>query len=249
MPKARASALKALEIDNDLAEAHTTLAYTQLHYDWNLAEAKANFERAFELNSNYVHANHWYSHYCMARGRVEDSLVYSKRSLELDPLDLIINVHMAWHYWLARDPDEALRQSEKTRELDQNIIWPGFFAGLAYEQKGMYEESIDEFQKAQALSGEVTFLKAAHGHALGRSGQKQQARQLLRELEAMQRKKYVPAYDFAIIHLGLGENDHALEWLRKARRERSGWLAYLKVEPRLDGLRSRPEFADLLKNE
>jgi TolB-like protein/Flp pilus assembly protein TadD len=249
MPRARAAALKALEIDGNLAEAHTTLAYTQMHYDWNLAEAEANFERAFELNPNYVHANHWYSHYCMARGRVEDSLVFSKRSLELAPLDLIINVHMAWHYWLARDPDEALRQSEKTRELDQNIIWPGFFAGLAYEQKGMFEESILEFQKAQALSGEVTFLKAAQGHVLGRSGQKQRARLLLRELETMQEKKYVPAYDFAMIHLGLEENDLALEWLRKARMERSGWLAYVKMEPRLDALRSRTEFADLTESE
>ncbi|HUQ33490.1 MAG TPA: winged helix-turn-helix domain-containing protein, partial [Pyrinomonadaceae bacterium] len=121
MPRARAAALKALEIDGNLAEAHTALAYTQMHYDWNLAQAEANFERAFELNPYYVHVNHWYSHYCMARGRVEESLAFSKRSLELAPLDLIINVHMAWHYWLARDPDEALRQSEKTRELDQNI--------------------------------------------------------------------------------------------------------------------------------
>jgi TolB-like protein/Flp pilus assembly protein TadD len=249
MPRARASALKALEIDGQLAEAHTTLAYAQMHYDWDFAGAGANFCRAFELNPNYVHAKHWYSHYCLARGRVEESLAYSKRSLELDPLDLIINVHMAWHYWLAGDPEEAIAQCEKTRELDQQAIWPGFFAGLAYEQKGLYGEAIIEFRKAQALSGEVTFLKAAHGHVLGRDGQKEQARQMLGELEAMQRKKYVPAYDFAMIHLGLGETERALDWLRKARTERSSWLAYAGVEPRLAGLRSEPEFADLMKSE
>jgi TolB-like protein len=247
MPRAKSAALKALEINDKLAEAHTTLAYAQMHYDWNLRAAAANFERAFQLNADYVHANHWYSHYCMAQGRVDESLAFSRRSLELAPLNLIINVHMAWHHWLAREPDEALLQSEKTRELDQNALWPGFFAGLAYEQKGMYEESIAEFQKAQALSGEVTFLKAALGHVLGLSGEKKQARRLLVELAAMQKSKYVPAYDFAMIHLGLEENERALEWLRKALAERSGWLAYLKVEPRLDNLRSAPEFVNLIQ--
>jgi tetratricopeptide (TPR) repeat protein len=247
MPKARASALKALEIDNTLAEAHATLAYTQMHYDLNMGEAEASFKRSFESNERYVHANHWYSHYCMARGRVEDSLAFSKRALELDPLDLIINVHMSWHYWLAREPDKALLQSEKTRELEQSGFWPGFFAGLALEQKGLYEEAIGEFQKAEALATETTFLKAALGHSLARAGEVKQARRLLRELEAMRKRKYVPAYDFAIIHAGLEESDQALEWLGKACTERSGWLAYVKVEPRLDRLRSEPEFAGLIK--
>jgi tetratricopeptide (TPR) repeat protein len=183
----------------------------------------------------------------MARGAVEESLDYSLRALQLDPLDLIINAHMIWHYWLARQPDEALLQAEKTRELDQNAFWPDFFAGLAFDQKGMYEEAVAEFQKAQRLSGEVTFLKAALGRVLGLSGEKKQARLILGELEAMKKRRYVPAYDFAIIHSGLEENDLALECLRKASRERSGWLAYIKVEPRLDCLRSREEFADLIK--
>ncbi len=247
MPRARASALRALEIDGRLAEAHATLGYAQMHYDWNMSAAAGSFERAFELNADYVHANHWYSHYCMARGRVDESLAFSRRCLELDPLDLIINAHMAWHYWLARQPDEALMQTEKTRELDPNVLWPGFFAGLAYEQKGMFDEAVAEFQKAQAISGEVTFLKAALGHVLGLSGEKKQARLLLGELAAMQQRKYVPAYDFAMIHLGLGETESALDWLGKARAERSGWLAYLEVEPRLDALRSEAEFAELIK--
>jgi TolB-like protein len=249
MPRARGSALKALEIDNNLVEAHTTLAFAQMHYDRDLRAAGATFKRAFELNANYLHANHWYSHYLMAQGRVDESLSFSRRALELDPLDLIINVHMAWHYWLARDADEALLQCEKTRELDQNSIWPGFFAGLALEQKGMYGESIAEFQKAQAISGEVTFLKAALGHVLGRSGDRKRARRLLAELKEMEKKRYVPAYDFAVIHLGLEENERALDYLRKARAERSGWLAYAGVEPRLDSLRAEPEFADITKTE
>ncbi len=247
MPKARASALKALEIDDALAEAHATLAYTQMHYDLNMEEAAASFKRSFELNERYLHANHWYSHHCMALGKVEESLAFSKRSLELDPLDLIINVHMAWHYWLAREPDEALLQSEKTRELEQSGFWPGFFAGLALEQKGLYEEATGEFKKAEGLSTETTFLKAALGHALARSGEVKQARRLLVELESMRKRTYVPAYDSAIIHAGLEETDQALEWLGKACTERSGWLAYIKVEPRLDDLRAEQEFARLVR--
>lgn len=247
MPRARVNALKALEIDAHLAEAHATLAYTQMHYDLKMEEAKESFKRSFSLNERYLHANHWYSHYCMARGEVEESLAFSKRVLELDPLDLIMNVHMAWHHWLAREPDAAMLQSERTSELDQSGFWPGFFAGLAFEQKGMYAEAIIEFQKAQALSTETTFLKAALGHSLGLSGEKKQARRLLVELEAMRKSKYVPAYDLAIIHLGLGESSHALDWLHKALAERSGWMAYIKVEPRLDSLRHEPEFTGLIK--
>jgi len=183
----------------------------------------------------------------MAEGRVQESLSVSRRALELDPLDLIINAHMVWHHWLAREPEQALIQAEKTRELDARNLWPNFFAGLAYEQKGMYAEAAAEFQQALELSEDASFVRAALGHALGLGGKSQDARRNLKELERLKTKKYVPAYDMAIACLGLKEKERAFTWLQKAMEERSGWLAYLNVEPRLDELRSEPEFAELWK--
>ncbi|HVG38201.1 MAG TPA: winged helix-turn-helix domain-containing protein [Pyrinomonadaceae bacterium] len=246
MPKACAAARKALEIDPSLAEAHTTLAYAKLHYDWDFREAEAGVKHALALNKSYVHAHHWLSHVYMAQGEAEKSLAASLRAYELDPLDLIINVHLAWHHWLARQPDEAITLAERTRELDPNVIWASYFAGLALEQKDLYEEAAAEFRRAQALSPQVTLVQAALGHALGHCGGTREARKILVELEKHCPAKFVPAYDIAMVRLGLGEKAAALDWLNEAANEHSGWVAYLKVEPRLDALRTMPEFGDLL---
>lgn len=246
MPKALDAARRALELDPTLAEAHTALAYSKLHYERDLHETDAGFSRALALNPNYVHAQHWYSHYYMARGHVEASLDASLRAYALDPLDLIINAHLIWHYWLARQPDEALSHAEKTRELDQQSIWPSFFAGLALEQKSMFDEAASAFRQANALTPDMTFVRAALAHSLALGGEKKAAQKILRELEREREHRYVPAYDLALIHLGLGEIELSLRWLGAALEERSGWMAYLRVEPRLDSLRSTPEFAQLI---
>jgi TolB-like protein/Tfp pilus assembly protein PilF len=247
MPRACAAAQKALAIDGGLAEAHTTLAYTKLHYDWDFAAAEAGFKRALQLNANYVHAYHWLSHYYIATGQHEKSLEASLRALELDPLDLIINVHLVWHYWMARQPDEALRQVEKTRELDARFIWSDFFAGLALEEKGFYKQASAEFRNALAISPEFPLLQAALGHALGCHGQLAEARKIVESLEQQRFEKYVPAYDLAIANLGIGDTGAALSRLREAVGERSGWAAYFAVEPRLDALRGAPQFDRLIE--
>lgn len=130
---------------------------------------------------------------------------------------------------------------------DARNIWPDFFAGLAYEERGMYAEAVAEFRRALELSEDAAFVKAALAHALGCNGKRSEARRNLSELEGLKERKYVPAYDMAIAHLGLGEKERAMEWLLKAYEERSGWLAYLRVEPRLDALRPEPEFVELMK--
>jgi tetratricopeptide (TPR) repeat protein len=247
MPRACLEAQKALSIDGGLAEAYTTLAYTKLHYDWDFEAAETGFKRALELNGNYVHAYHWLSHFYMATGQIEKSLEVSLRALELEPLDLIINVHMAWHYWLARDPDEALRQIEKTRELDANVIWSNFFAGLALEEKGLYKQAGAEFKSALDISPEFTLVQGALGHALGCHGQLAEAKKIAEALERQRLKKFVPAYDLAIAYLGLGETGAALNWLGKAVDERSGWATYFAVEPRLETLNTAAEFNALLE--
>ncbi len=246
MAKAQAAAGKALELDGRLAEAHTTLAYRTTHHDWDWATAEAQFKSAFELNPNYAVCHHWYSHFLTAVGRTEESLNASKRCLELDPLDLVINIHMAWHYQFARQYEQAVEQCWKTSELHPNSFWPAYFFGLAYEQQGQFDRAVEEFKIAVKLSGDVTFASAALGHLYGTTGKTVEAQAVFDELTARVNRVYVPSYDIALICAGLGWRDQALGYLSQAYQERSGWMTYLNVDPRLDPLRNDPRFIDLL---
>ena len=245
MAKAQAAANRALQLDSRLAEAHTTLAYRTTHHDWDWPVAESQFQRAFELNPNYAVCHHWYSHYLMAVGRTEESLVASRRCLELDPLDLVINVHMAWHYHFARHYDEAIDQCGRTNELHPNSFWPAWFFGLSYEQHGQMDSALEEFQKAVKMSGDVTFASASLGHLYGVMGRTANARGVFDELIARSKVGYVPSYDIALVCVGLGWTDQALGFLAQALQERSGWMTYLNVDPRLDPLRSDMRFVDL----
>ena len=184
MAKAKEAATEALQLDERLAEAHTSLAYRTTHHDWDWMLAETQFKHAFELNANYSICHHWYSHFLLARGRVEESLVASKRCLELDPLDLVINIHMAWHYQFARQYEQAVEQCWKTSELHPNSFWPAWFFGLAYEQQGQIGRALEEFRAAVRMSGDVTFAKAALGHLYGLAGKGAEARSVLAELTA-----------------------------------------------------------------
>ena len=247
MAKAKEAAGRALELDQRLAEAHTTLAYRTTHYDWDWACAEAQFQHAFELNPNYAVCHHWYSHYLTAVGRTEESLKASKRCLELDPLDLVINIHMAWHYHFARQYEQAIEQCSKTSELHPNSFWPAYFFGLAYEQQGHVDRAVEEFRTSVRMSGNVTFATAALGHLYGIAGKADEARVAYEELKTRSERAYVPAYDIALVCTGMGWNDQALEYLARAHQERSGWMTYLKVDPRLDPLRRDTRFVDLLR--
>jgi TolB-like protein/Tfp pilus assembly protein PilF len=247
MAKAKEAAGKALELDERLAEAHTTLAYRTTHHDWDWACAEAQFQHAFELNPNYVVCHHWYSHYLTAVGRTEESLKASKRCLELDPLDLVMNIHMAWHYHFARQYEQAIEQCWKTGELHPNSFWLAYFFGLAYEQQGHVDRAVEEFRTSVTMSGNVTFATAALGHLYGIAGKADEACAVYEELKARAERAYVPAYDIALVCTGMGWNDQALEYLARAQQERSGWMTYLKVDPRLDPLRRDARFIDLLR--
>ena len=247
MAKAKEAASKALELDSRLAEAHTTLAYRTTHHEWDWATAEAQFKRAFELNPNYAVCHHWYSHFLTAVGRTEESLSASKRCLELDPLDLVINIHMAWHYQFARQYEQAIEQCWKTSELHPNSFWPAYFFGLAYEQQGQIDRAMEEFRVAVKMSGDVTFATAGLGHLYGTAGKVAEARAVFDELSARAERAYVPAYDIALVCAGLGWKDQAFALLSQACEERSGWIAYLNVDPRLDLLRGEVRFVDLLR--
>jgi eukaryotic-like serine/threonine-protein kinase len=223
------------------------LAHVHLHYDWNWPAAEREFGRAVELHPTYSTAHHWLSHLAMATGRPELSLVESRRCLELDPVDLVINVHLIWHYWLAHQPDEAIEQGHKTLELHPHAFWPEFFMGLAYELKQMPEIAASHLEKAATMSGGASFVLAALGHACAKAGNSARAQELLRVLQTQEQERYVPAYDRAIIYLGLNETDIALDWLQRAYQERSSWISYLNVEPRLESLRNDPRFLELAR--
>ena len=168
--RAKAAATKALELDDNLAEAHTSLALVKMEYEWDWASSEGEFKRAIQLNPGFAEAHHQYSHYLTAMGRSSESLAESLRALELDPLSLVLNGHLAWHYLYARQYDQAIQQCQKTAELDRNYPETADFRGLAYEQKGMYREAIAELQMAVNLSGNSPHIKAELGHAYAIAG-------------------------------------------------------------------------------
>jgi len=244
--RAKAAATKALELDDNLAEAHTSLALVKMEYEWDWASSEGEFKRAIQLNPGFAEAHHQYSHYLTAMGRSSESLAESLRALELDPLSLVLNGHLAWHYLYARQYDQAIQQCQKTAELDRNYPETADFRGLAYEQKGMYREAIAELQMAVNLSGNSPHIKAELGHAYAIAGETTPALDILDELKRGSTETHISSYDIAVIYIGLGRKDQALEALENAYQERSEWLRYVKVDPRLDPLRGDPRFEKLV---
>ena len=245
--RAKSAATKALEIDDNLAEAHTSLAMVKVGYEWDWAASEREFKRALELNPNEAEAHHQYSHYLTAVGRTHESLVESLRALELDPLSLPLNAHLAWHYIYAREYDQAIEQCRRTIEMDPNYPPAHEFLAGAYEQKGMHQEAIAEFQKAISLRGDKLPIRAELGRAYAVAGKEQEALKIIDELKGLSKETYIPPYDVAMIYVALDQNDQAFDWLQKACEERAGWVRYLKVDPRLDPLRSDPRFPDLVR--
>jgi len=247
MPEAKAAALKALQIDGTLAEAHTSLAMVHLLYDWDLAASEKEFRRALELDPEYTTAHHWYSHCLLALGRTDESLAESKRALELEPLNLAVGVHLGWHYLYARQYDQAIEQFRKTLELDPAFPNAQRYAAWAYLQKGMHQEAITSLRAALRLVGRDPEVEGELGHALGVAGRRAEALAMLEGLSQLSSTRYVSPYSVALIHVGLGDRDQALAWLEKAYVERSDYMPYLNREPMLDGLRSNPRFAALVR--
>jgi len=247
MPKAKEAAMKALAIDNSLAEAHASLGYVKFYFDWDWPGAETEFKRGIELNPAYAEGHHYYSHYLIAMGRDEESLTESRRCLELEPLNLLLNVHLGWHYLYTRQYDQAVKQLQKTLEMDANFGQTHRWLGLALEQQTRSAEAIAELQKANDLFGGNTLTEAELAHAHAVSGKRDEAQKELARLKETAQHKYVPAYQIAAIYAGLGDKDQAFAWLDKAYDERSDLLVNLKREQKFDGLRSDPRFSDLLR--
>ena len=247
IPKARAAAMKALELDDTLAEAHTSLAFIKLNYDWDWSAAETEFRRGIELNPNSANAHHWYSHYLMAMGRTNESLAESKRALELDQLSLIMNTHLGWHYFMAHQFDLAIEQLRKTIEMDPNYGLAHWYLGLAYEQSAMYAQAAAELQTAKDLLKKNVGIEAGIGRVDALSGKRAEAEKVIDELKDLSKHVYVSSYHVASIYASLGDKERAFEWLENAYKERSDSLVYLKVDPKMDSLRSDPRFTDLVR--
>jgi serine/threonine-protein kinase len=247
MPKAKAAALKALEIDDGLAEAHVSLAHVKYYYDRDWAGAEREYKRAIELNPNYPTAHQWYAVYLMSAGRFDESLAEARRAQELDPLSLPINMTIGWVLLNARQYDQSIEQLRKTLEMDPDFILAHHRLGLAYEQKRMYDEAIAEFRQLGTLSAGNPVGVAPLARAYALSGKRAEAQKTLAELQKLSERNYVSPASIALIYVALGDKDQAFAWLEKADKERDGSLARLRVDPRFDSLRSDPRFADLAK--
>ncbi|HEY7544170.1 MAG TPA: protein kinase [Blastocatellia bacterium] len=243
-PKVKAAAQKALEIDDSLAEAHTSLA-AAYEYEWNWTEAEKQYRRAIELNPNYATAHHWYAVFLGARLRHDEALREMRLALELDPLSLIINTSMGRLLYGARQYDQAVDQLRKTLELDQNFAEARFHIAMAYEQKRMYGEAIAEFQKAIELFHDQTMI-AWVGREYALSGKRSEAERVIKELNEMAREGYVSPYPMATVYAALGARDKAFEYLERVYEERSYYVVWLNIDPVFDGMREDARFQDLL---
>jgi TolB-like protein/DNA-binding winged helix-turn-helix (wHTH) protein/Flp pilus assembly protein TadD len=244
-PKAIAAAQRAIALNDSLAEAHTSLGFIRLNYQWDWPGAETEFRRALALNSGVANAHHWYAHYLMVAGRTQEAEAESRRALELDPLSPIMNVHLGWHYFYAHQYDQALDQFHKTLELDPNYGLAYWYRGLAYEQRGMYAEAIRELRKGSELLEGNTVIYSDLGHAYAMAGNRGGATSILAELKQLRTRTYVSHFGIALLCIGLGLKDQAFASLEQAYRERSDMLIYLNVDPRLDPLRSDPRFTAL----
>jgi tetratricopeptide (TPR) repeat protein len=238
--KAKAAALKALELDDSLAEAHASLALSVGDVDGDEAAAEREFKRAIELNPNYATAHHWYSDFLATAARPDEAMNEIKRALELDPLSLVINATLGERLYQARRYDEAIAHLRKTLEMDANFGPAHYLLGLALEQKGLYEEAISELSKARTLSGNNPWMVSALGHTLALSGKRNEAQRVLTELRELSKVRHVTPYDFAIVYQGLGQPNEVKEWLQKLRKENLGRT--LHNDPRMDALQQDARF-------
>ena len=246
VPKAKAAIMKALAIDDSLGEAHATLGFIKFRHDWDFAGADSEFKRAVELNPNYSEAHQWYAFYLLAVGKTNEADAEIKRGQELDPLSVSFNSNLAIYLFFRHDFERSITQARKTLEMEPDFSQARATLGLSYEQKSSNKEAIAELTKAQQASGDVA-MASWLGHALAQDGQTKEARRILSEIEEYAKKNYVPPYNLAVLHVGLGERQQAMDLLEKGFADRSLRPVWVKFDPRLDGLRQDGQFLQLIQ--
>ena len=247
MPKAKAAALKAVELDDRLAEAHVSLGMVRFVYEWDWSAAGKDFERALVLNPASPAAHLWYSKYLMMVQRSDEALTEAKRAVGLDPVSPDVNHQVAWLLNAVGRYDEAIEWERRT--LDMDASFPPAYSVLAsaYEGKGMHAEAVVEAKRLLALSPDTTDALGSLAYIHARTGKRSQALRELAELEGLSKHKYVPSIDFATVYFGLGDKAQAFRSLEQACEERSGYLPWITVNARWAPLRSDPQYSDLLR--
>jgi TolB-like protein/DNA-binding winged helix-turn-helix (wHTH) protein/Tfp pilus assembly protein PilF len=242
--RAIAAADKALQLDDLLADAHTSRAGIAMNYEFDWKRAERSYRRALELNPGYANAHHWYGYYLLLMGRLPEAEAEMRRAFELDPLSPIINANIGFCYFVARRYDDAIAHWRNVLEMHRNYRLLHGYMASAYIAKEMYVEGVAEIQKGLGLSGAGPSEMAILAHTYARMGRTEDARALLSKLV---RDGTVPAYYMSLAYVGLGDHDRAFEWLEKAYREHSGPINELNADPMFDPLRADPRFTALLR--
>ena len=245
--KAKDAILKAIEVDDNIAEAHLSLAYLRACSEWDWVGAEKEFRRSIELSPNHAEAHQFYSIYLRLQGRFEEGLAEIRRAQELDPVSANISVSLGSLFFFARQYDEAVAQLRKTIELDPTFVMAHLYLGLAFQQKAMHEEAIASLKKALSLSGNIPEYRAQVGHVYAVAGRRSQAQAVLHELLELSKQRYISPYNIAFLYAGMRNRDQAFFWLEKAYEERCSDLALLRVDPRLDDLRGDSRFMQILR--
>ncbi|HEY9228791.1 MAG TPA: protein kinase [Gemmatimonadaceae bacterium] len=245
-PKAKQAAEAALARDDSLADAHTSLAYGQMIYEWNWSAAERGFQRAIAADPSYATAHHWYADFLIGRGRLEEGLREMRRAHELDPLSGVIGSELGWSLHLLRRPAEAIAQLNELLRLDPNCVHAYFVRGLVQIAMGAYADAVASVEKALALGGYFPFAEAVLSRAHAALGDRETARELLDDLHARAAHEFVPPFTLAIALIGLGEHDAALDQLHRGVDERDMLLAENLFDPVFDPLRQSPRYAQLL---
>ena len=246
VPKARAAARKAKELDPDLDRAEATLGFLEIDYDWDFGTGERRVRAVLERNPSLASVHTSFSYYLAAMGRFEEAIAAAERGQELDPLSVVPVQTLGFRYYYARRYAEAAMTFGRALEMDPGSFVARVGLGLARFKQGRTEEALREIERSARDSGDNRWVRASLAYVWARSGQPERARQVLARLEEEGKADYVPAFYPAVVEAGLGDTDAALASLEKAFAERSGWMVFLKVEPFFDSLRTDPRFIDLL---
>jgi len=246
MPRAKAAAIRALELDETLAESHVALGNVYLLYDWNWSGAEKEYRRAIELNPSYAEAHGGYGHYLAVVGRHAESAAEMTKARELDPLSTAVLFGSGWNFLLAGRVDESIEVSRKAVELDPSFGWTRLNLALAYVEKGLLAEAVSEVEKGIAQF-DSPLAKAVAGTVFAAAGDRKRARRVLDELAAISDQRYVCPYEVALVHLGLGDRDETFRRLEKGFRDRSVCMVYTKYDPRMRPLHGDPRYVDLVR--
>jgi Tfp pilus assembly protein PilF len=246
-PKARAAALRALEIDEQMAEAYASLAFINCCFEWDWPTAEQNYLKAITLKPNYATAHHWYGEMLTTAGRFDESLAQLRVAQELDPLSLAINVDLAAAFYYAREYERSENQLDNLLELNPGFIRARVILGHVYEEKREYDKAIEMLRSAVKLSDEDPVTLSALAHTLALAGDTNEAKKILADLLQSRKGRYVSAGNIATLHIALGQNELAFDALAQAFKNRDIEIIWLRVNPVFDPLRSDPRFTKLLE--